>query len=190
MRHAAGLVLGLLLGAAALAAAGWGYFRAVSGLALADPQSSEVLSGLGVAAGAGLVIGLLAAARWLSPVAALLAGLGYVGLTAFYVLADDELGDLLPNSEVGRGVEGLIASGMLALAGVALLVSAIMPHRWAARAPSGQAEPMYSDLPPYETGSPYDTGSYAPPTGYGMGPDPGTGPSTFPGRRRNGEPAP
>jgi hypothetical protein len=185
MRHAVGFVLGLLLAPVILAAAGWGYFRAVSGVALADPQSNEVLSGLGLAAAAGLVIGLLAAARWLSPVAALIVSLGYLGLTAFYVLALDEFTDLMPDSEVGNGAQGLVASGVVALVGTALLISAIMPHRWArAREQTGQADPLYADLPPY------DTSGYGPPAGYGMGQDPATGPGIGLGRHRNGDPAP
>jgi hypothetical protein len=174
VRHAIGILLGLLLAPLLIGLAGWGLVRATQVGAVLDPKSSEVLSGLALLAAAGVVVGLLAAARWVPPSAALVVGLAYLGTTAYYILALDQFTkQLAPHGEVGSGIFGFVRTGGAALVGVALLISAAMPHRWAARQPDPPREeqPPYAELPPYQT-SDYGTSAYSAAPGYsGAAPD-------------------
>lgn len=168
MRHAIGVLLGLLLAPLLLGLAGWGFVRATHVGAVLDPKSAEVLSGLALLAAAGLVIAALAAARWLPPSAALVVGLAFVGVTAFYILALARFTDLLePRGEVGAGVFGFVRTGAAGMVGVALLLAAAMPHRWVAPSRAGAAdapEQPYAELPPYQAGGYSAPGSST--TGY------------------------
>jgi hypothetical protein len=172
VRHAIGILLGLLLAPLLLGGAGWGFVRATHVAAVLDPKSSEVLSGLAVLVLAGVVVGLLAAARWPPPSTALVVGLAYLGVTAFYVVAVDRFTtELVKHGELGEGIFGFIRTGTAALLGGLLLVSAAMPRRWAAAEPPAApeaAEPLYAELPPYQTGGYTTPGSSA--SGY-SGPD-------------------
>jgi hypothetical protein len=147
MRHVAGIGLAIVLAGAVFFAAGWGYLRllpsALSGgnsAQLPGPganllHDTTVLYGVGALAGAALLAGLFAAAPRISPLAAGLPGLALVGWSAWYALSMRLAVQHVPlrADSYGAGFVAMLETGLLAAAGLALVVPLLIPSRWRAR---------------------------------------------------------
>jgi hypothetical protein len=147
MRHVTGLVLAIGLAAAVFFAAGWGYLRLLrAGLvnpgapALPGPganllHDTTVLYGVAALAGTALLAGVFAAAPRISPLAAGLPGLALVGWSVWYALSMRQAVLHIPlrADAYGAGFTALLENGLLAAAGLALVVPLFIPSRWHAR---------------------------------------------------------
>ena len=147
MRHVTGLVLAIGLAGAVFFAVGWGYARllraAVSTAgtaALPAPganllHDTTVLSAVAALAGTALLAGLFAAAPRISPLAAGLPGLVLVGWSVWYALSMRMAVQHIPlrADSYGAGFTAMLETGLLAAAGLALVVPLFIPSRWRAR---------------------------------------------------------
>jgi hypothetical protein len=189
MRHVMGIVLAVGLGAALFFAAGWGYdhllgIPVVNGGASTLPAGGgellhdhTVLYAFGALAGTGLLAGLLVAVRRVSPLAPGLPGLALVAWTVVYGLGVRRAVHYIPlrGTAYGVGFEAMLMNGLLAAAGLALVVPLFIPSRWrpaASRAAGGAtgaapdqqpgASPLlgdnWSDTAPYPSSDPFKGG--------------------------------
>lgn len=147
MRHLIGFVLALALAAAVFFGASWGYLRllrtpVVNGAAATLPagggsllHDKNVLLALAALAGVGLLAGILAAAPRVSPLAAGLPGLALIGWTILYLTSVRRAVDYIPlkSDAFGDGFEALLVNGVLAAAGLALVIPLFVPSRWRRR---------------------------------------------------------
>jgi hypothetical protein len=137
MRHLIGVILGVILAAALVAGGGWGYNRLAHTMKLAGPNltSTGPLLALAALLGTGLLIGLLMAGPWVSPLATLLPGLAALAWTAVYVVSTHRALQFVPykNSHMVQGAAVLLETGVYALVGIAMLVPLFVPSRWARR---------------------------------------------------------
>jgi hypothetical protein len=147
MRHVTGIGLAIALAGAVFFAAGWGYLRllrvAVSTVgtsALPAPganllHDTTTLSAVAALAGTALLAGLFAAAPRISPLAAGLPGLALVGWSVWYALSMRLAVQYVPlrADSFGAGFVALLENGLLAAAGLALVVPLFIPSRWRAR---------------------------------------------------------
>jgi hypothetical protein len=147
MRHVLGIGLAIVLAGAVFFAAGWGYIRllrialsTVGNTALPAPganllHDTTVLSAVGALAGTALLAGLCAAAPRISPLAAGLPGLALVGWSVWYALSMRPAVRYIPlrADSYGAGFAAMLGSGLLAAAGLALVVPLFIPSRWRAR---------------------------------------------------------
>lgn len=140
MRHLIGIVLAVVLAAAVFCAATWGYVRLAA-------QSSRVAGGasllsdhhallaFGALAGTGLLAGILIAVPRISPLASGLPGLLLLGWTALYLVSVRQAVDLIPlrSDAFGAGFEAMLFNGILASAGLVMIVPLFVPSRWRVR---------------------------------------------------------
>src|SRR5690348_13147728 len=133
MRHLIGLILGLALAAAVFFAAGWGadHVPALVGHSVGLPSRTGLI-GLGAMLGTGLFLGILLAAPAVSPLAAGLPGLVLLGWTALLAVSSHRALAWIPlqSHAFGLGFRALLLSGMLALAGIAMVIPMFLPGRW------------------------------------------------------------
>ncbi|GAA2451818.1 hypothetical protein GCM10010191_82600 [Actinomadura vinacea] len=148
-RHGLGVVIGLIVTPLIAVSIGYGMDRSAdSARNFLQPPWSERLIPIVLFLFAGLLLGLVMGSR-LSPLAALIPGAVYTGAGLLWLVAPRfslrHTSDLLPN-ELSRGYVTLGAYGVLALLGVALLVSGLPLSRWRAAqgsiGPSRYAAPM------------------------------------------------
>lgn len=96
--------------------------------------------------GAAVIAGLLAGSPWLSPVAALVAGLALTGYGLLWSFANPQSLLTMTNPFPGLATleaDELLRSGMFQVLGGALLTSAALPWRWTRpRAPQARREPL------------------------------------------------
>ena len=151
MRHVMGIVLAVGMAAALFFAAGWGYDHllrvpAAGGGAPSLPaggggllHDNTVLYALGALAGTGLLGGLLVAVRRVSPLAPGLPGLVLIAWTVVYGLGVRRAVHYIPlrGTAYGVGFEALLMNGLLAAAGLALVVPLFVPSRWRSAAYRG-----------------------------------------------------
>lgn len=136
MRHVLGFLVGIVLAPAALYGAAWSEHEASKQMAKAQHGAAldnKLLPAFGVLLAVGLVLGVVAAARWLSPVAALVMGVLFVGVSAAFAVKPHKVNDLIVkriHGDIGTSVVGLLSAGVVVLVGGLLLASAVMPHRW------------------------------------------------------------
>jgi hypothetical protein len=153
MRHLYGIALGVLLAAAVFFGAAWGYVllnngidasaSANSGRPPADGgglpasggslfQNGHVMAGGSLMLAVGLAAGLLMVLPRVSPLAAGLPGLVLVAWTALYVSDVRDAVRLIPlkSQDSGTGFELLLFSGLLGMAGLAMVVPLFIPSRW------------------------------------------------------------
>ncbi|HEY1627469.1 MAG TPA: hypothetical protein VGG16_27120 [Streptosporangiaceae bacterium] len=151
MRHLCGVVLAVLLAAAVFFGAAWGYMMVNCGIDASVAansgglpggggslfQSGHVMVGGGALLMVGLAAGLLMVIPWVSPLAAGLPGLVLVAWTVLYVCNVREAVSLIPlkNQDFGTGFEVLLFSGLLGMAGLAMIVPLFVPSRWRRRRP-------------------------------------------------------
>ncbi len=91
--------------------------------------------------GGAIVIGLLSSARWLSPIAALIAGTPLLAAGLFTLLTPTAAQSVIVHLVYGQdwlpATESLAASGWLVMFGGMLLTAGIMPGRWRREPRSG-----------------------------------------------------
>jgi len=149
MRHLIGFLLALVLTAAVFFGATWGYLRllripVVNGATATLPagggsllHDKNVLLAVAALAGVGLLAGILAAVPRISPLAAGLPGLGLLAWTVFYLVDVHRAVHYIPlkSDAFGDGFEAMLINGLLAAAGLALIVPLFIPSRWRSEVP-------------------------------------------------------
>ena len=143
MRHLIGILLAVVMAAVLFFAGAWGYLRLT---VLTTPLSKlpaggsllsdhHMLFGLAAVAGTGLLAGILIAAPRISPLAAGLPGLALLGLTVLYLVSVRHAVHLIPlkSHPYGAGFEAMLVHGILAAAGLAMIIPLFVPSRWRAR---------------------------------------------------------
>jgi hypothetical protein len=147
MRHVIGIGLAIGLAAAVFFAASWGYLRllsipVVNGGASTLPaqggsllHDNNVLYAVGALAGTALLAGIFIAVRQISPLAAGLPGLALIAWTVVYGVSVRRAVHYIPlrGDTYGTGFEAMLMNGLLAAAGLALIVPLFIPSRWRAR---------------------------------------------------------
>ena len=144
MRHLTGVVLAIVMAAAVFFAASWGYLKLLIGPtppgALPAGGGSllhnhAVLEGFGALLGVGLIAGLLIAVPRISPLAAGLPGLALLAWTGLYLYSVRHAVQYIPlkTRPYGRGFEALLFDGVLALAGLVMVIPLFIPSRWRGR---------------------------------------------------------
>jgi hypothetical protein len=167
MRHLVGVVLAIVLAAAVFFAASWGYLKLLIGPAgLSGPlpggggsllHNHAVLEGFGALLGVGLVAGLLIAVPRISPLAAGLPGLALLALTGLYLFSVRHAVQYIPlkTRPYGSGFEAMLFDGVLALAGLAMIIPLFIPSRWRSRPAVVSPDPgSYADRQGPYAGSP------------------------------------
>ncbi|MFL6077321.1 MAG: phage holin family protein [Mycobacteriales bacterium] len=130
---------------------------------------NKLLPAFGVLLAVGLVLGVVAAARWLSPVAALVMGLVFVGAGVAFAIKPERIGNDVTkriHGDIGTSLVGLLGNGVVVLVGGLLLASAVMPYRW--RTAHAEEDLGLGWEPPpadyrassLSSGSDYDTSDY------------------------------
>jgi hypothetical protein len=136
VRHVFGVFLALVMFAAVFAGAGWAVEKLTSlratGASLTSPHGVIALAAL---VGVGLLLGILLAVPGVSPLASGLPGLLLLGWTALLAVSERRAIQLVPlhahSFAVGFGA--MLTSGVLALAGAAMIVPLFVPSRWRRR---------------------------------------------------------
>lgn len=126
MRHVGGFVLGVVLAAAALFCAAQG--SAVSSTAAQQGRTDDL--GLVWVVAAGVLVGLLAAGRRLSPLLPLLGGAAFVAVGVLDRVAPSVIGDLRLGGvgQVELGLRQLGTTGTALVVGIGLVVLALVPQ--------------------------------------------------------------
>lgn len=154
MRHLIGVVLAIVMAAAIFFAASWGYLKLLSsparGTVLPAGGGSlihdhAVLEGFGALLAVGLLAGLLIAVPRVSPLAAGLPGLALLGWTGLYLFSVRRAVRYIPlkSHSYGAGFEALLFDGLLAVAGLAMVIPLFVPSRWTRRAVVAAAPATY-----------------------------------------------
>src|SRR5579863_3982575 len=152
MRHLVGVLLAVVLAAAVFFAASWGYLKLFT-LPLSLPVSTgsllhhtAILEGLGALAGVGLLAGLLIALPRVSPLAAGLPGLVLLAWTGLYIFSVHRAVQYIPlkTRSYGMGFEAMLFDGILAMAGLVMIIPLFVPSRW-------RLTPATPAAAPYET---------------------------------------
>lgn len=149
MRHLTGVILAIVLAAAVFFAACWGYLTLLTRPARAGvlPAGSllhnhAVLEGFGALLAVGLLAGLLIAVPRISPLASGLPGLALLAWTGLYLVSVRRAVRYIPlkTHAYGAGFEAMLFHGVLALAGLAMIIPLFVPSRWR-RPPAKAAAP-------------------------------------------------
>ena len=144
MRHLAGIILAIVAALVVFFAGGWGYLRllrllAANGSLAGLPAGGgslignhSVLASLAALLVTGLVVGLLVGVPRISPLAAGLPGLALLALTGLYLASVRHAVQLIPlrTRTFGAGFEAMLIDGVLALAGLAMIIPLFVPSRW------------------------------------------------------------
>ena len=160
MRHLIGVALAIVMAAVVFFAGSWGYLKLLAGPAnrvLPAGGGSlihdhAVLEGFGALLAVGLLAGLLMALPAISPLASGLPGLALLGWTGLYLASARRAVHYIPlqSQSYGTGFESLLFDGVLALAGLAMVIPLFVPSRWRRRPaapPAYQAAyPGYPEL--------------------------------------------
>jgi hypothetical protein len=141
MRHLVGVLLAVVLAAAVFFAASWGYLKLLVGSSSLGTlpagggsliHHTAILEGLGALAGVGLVAGLLIALPRVSPLASGLPGLVLLAWTGLYIFSVRHAVQYIPlkTRTYGMGFEAMLFDGVLAVAGLAMIIPLFVPSRW------------------------------------------------------------
>src|SRR6202167_5190597 len=144
MRHVTGIGLAIILAGAVFFAGGWGYLRLLrlSPASAGTPalpaaganllHDTPVLYAVAALAGTALLAGVFIAGRGISPLAAGLPGLALVAWTVWYGLSMRRAVQYIPlrGDMFGAGFAAMLMNGLLAAAGLALVVPLFIPSRW------------------------------------------------------------
>jgi hypothetical protein len=155
MRHLLGVVLAVIMAAAVFFAASWGYLKLLIAPArtAALPagggsllHAHAVLEGFGALLAFGLVAGVLIAAPRISPLASGLPGLALLAWTGLYLVSVRRAVRYIPlkSQAYGAGFEAMLFDGVLAMAGLVMIIPLFVPSRWRRRVGRGAADaPLY-----------------------------------------------
>jgi hypothetical protein len=139
MRHVIGVILAVIMAGVFFFAGAWGYLRllrlpaaalpAGGGSLLSDHHVIEAFAALLVT---GLLAGILIAAPRISPLAAGLPGLVLLGWTGLYFAKVHRAVSLIPlkDKAFGTGFEAMGINGILAFAGIVMIIPLFVPSRW------------------------------------------------------------
>jgi hypothetical protein len=155
MRHLAGIVLAIVTALVVFFAGGWGYLRLLrvppAGGSLAGLPAGggslignhSVLASVAALLATGLVVGIVIGAPRISPLAAGLPGLAMLALTGLYLASVRHAVQLIPlrTRPFGAGFEAMLIDGVLALAGLAMVIPMFVPSRWRRAGRAGRAGP-------------------------------------------------
>ena len=152
MRHLVGVMLAIVMAAAVFFAASWGYLKLLIGPAglgrLPGGGGSllhdhAVLEGFGALLGVSLLAGLLMAVPRISPLAAGLPGLALLAWTGLYLFSVRHAVQYIPlkSRAYGTGFEAMLFDGVLALAGLAMVIPLFVPSRWRGKREVSEPEP-------------------------------------------------
>jgi hypothetical protein len=150
-----GLVLAVVMAAAVFFAASWGYLKLLIGPARGGAlpagggsliHDHAVLEGFGALLAVGLVAGILIAVPRISPLASGLAGLVLLAWTGLYLFSVRRAVQYIPfkTRAYGTGFEAMLFDGVLAMAGLAMIIPLFVPSRWRRR-------PAVNELASYGT---------------------------------------
>ena len=151
MRHLVGVLLAIVLAAAVFFAASWGYVKLLLGPLGPLPAGggsllhhTTILEGLGALAGVGLVAGLLIALPRVSPLASGLPGLVLLAWTGLYIFSVRRAVQYIPlkTHAYGMGFQALLFDGILAMAGLAMIIPLFVPSRWRLTQATSAAGPV------------------------------------------------
>jgi hypothetical protein len=145
MRHLIGVILAIAMAAAVFFAASWGYLKLLIGPAKGGVfpagggsliHDHAVLEGFGVLLAVGLLAGILMVLPVISPLASGLPGLALLAWTGLYLFSVRRAVQYIPlkSQSYGAGFEALLFDGVLALAGLAMIIPLFVPSRWRSRA--------------------------------------------------------
>jgi hypothetical protein len=154
MRHLIGVALAIVMAAAVYFAASWAYLKLLIGPTRAGVlpagggsliHNHAVLEGFGVLLAVGLLAGILIAVPWISPLASGLPGLALLAWSGVYLFNVRRAVQYIPlkSQSYGAGFEALLFDGVLAAAGLAMIIPLFVPSRWRSRA-------VVAAPPPYE----------------------------------------
>ena len=162
MRHLIGVALAIVMAAAVFFAASWGYQTLLNGPARTGVlpaggsfiHDHAVLEGFGVLLAVGLLAGILMAVPWISPLASGLPGLALLAWSGLYLFNVRRAVQYIPlkSQSYGIGFEAMLFDGVLAAAGLAMIIPLFVPSRWRVRAVVAAPAPYeatpagYSDL--------------------------------------------
>jgi hypothetical protein len=156
MRHVIGVILAVVMAGVLFFAGSWGYLRLLRlpGASLPAGGGSllsnhNVLMAFGAVGVTGLLAGVLIAAPRISPLAAGLPGLALLAWTGLFLYRVHRAVSLIPlrGKAFGTGFEALGINGILAVAGLAMIIPLFVPSRW--RTPRfAEYQPDYGVQPP------------------------------------------
>lgn len=146
MRHVFGIVLAVAMAAALFFGAGWGVARIVAVHASGGSlTSAHGLAAVAVVLGTGLLLGILLAVPGISPLGAGLPGVLLLGWSALFLVSAGRATRLIPlrGHAFAAGFGSMLVTGVLALAGAAMVIPLFVPSRWRRRT----SEDDYVDIP-------------------------------------------
>jgi len=163
MRHVTGLALAIVMAATVFFAGSWGYLKLLIGPAKGGVlpagggsliHDHAVIEGFAALLAVGLLAGILMALPAISPLASGLPGLALLGWTGLYLFSVRRAVHYIPlkSQSFGTGFEAMLFDGVLALAGLAMILPLFVPSRWrsrtamAAPAPYEATSAGYPDL--------------------------------------------
>ena len=163
MRHLIGVVLAIVMAAAVFFAGSWGYLKLLIGPAKGGVlpagggsliHNHAVLEGFGVLLAVGLLAGLLMALPVISPLASGLPGLVMLAWTGLYLFDAPRAAQYIPlkTQNYGAGFEDMLIDGVLALAGLAMIIPLFVPSRWRGAPLSAQPVPYDAAAATYSSG--------------------------------------
>lgn len=187
MRYFVAAVLGLVLAPVLLYALGWATAAAAASWSDGPgPATSAGMAATGVLVIVGVGIAVLI--RGLSPLTALIVGLGFLALNVMHLVAVPASA-VLPSSAGGIEIEwvgtaALLQQSVVAMLGVALVVSALSPARWRTGPAAAEPDPDYLQPPPMpQVGSQSWTYDPTPPGGFPGPSGPATSRGDYPTTR-------
>jgi len=141
MRHLIGIVLAVVMAAAVFFAASWGYLKLLTGPGRFGTlpagggsllHDRTVVEGFGALLAVGLVAGILIAVPRVSPLASGLPGLVLLAWTGLYLYSARHAVRYIPlkTRVYGSGFEDMLFDGVLALAGLVMIIPLFVPSRW------------------------------------------------------------
>lgn len=152
MRHLLGVALAIVMAAAVFFAGSWGYLKLLTGQAKGGVlpgaggsliHDHAVLEGFGVLLAVGLLAGILMTLPVISPLASGLPGLALLAWTGLYLFGVRRAVQYIPlkSQSFGAGFEAMLFHGVLALAGLAMIIPLFVPSRWRRRTAVSEPAP-------------------------------------------------